>query len=164
MFNITNDTLCVVDTYKVSIYTFCTESSAKEELRKAERSRDNSVATWGKHIQNYPERAEMFRKYLDADRQSTFEIMTFGEFEKLQREKLLAGVPEEITEERFEEMLNVLPPIKWTRRDGVEMFCMSEMWTGSYTNQYAHDHYSGKYYCKMVDCLDESTWIHNYLR
>ena len=90
--------------------------------------------------------------------------MTYVEFEAHQRRMLLAGEPEEISEERFYEQFNVLPPIKWVTIGGVEMFCMCEMWTGSYTNQYAHDHKTGKFYTKMVDSADRDTWIHKYLR
>ena len=52
----------------------------------------------------------------------------------------------------------------WCTVEGVEMFCMSEMWTGTYTTQYAHDHRTGKYYSKMVDVTDRDTWINTYLR
>ena len=48
--------------------------------------------------------------------------------------------------------------------NGVEMFCMSEMYSDTYTTQYAYDHRTGKYYCKMVDSEDTSTWIHTLLR
>ena len=41
------------------------------------------------------------------------------------------------------------------------MFCTSEMLTGTYTTQYAA--YNGKYYSKIVDVTDESTWIYNCL-
>ncbi|MGL5436016.1 MAG: hypothetical protein ACRDBO_11535, partial [Lachnospiraceae bacterium] len=68
----------------------------------------------------------------------------------------------ETTEEQFEEALNVLPPLKWCTIDGIEMFCMSEMYTATYTNQYAR--YEGKYYKKMVDVTDKSTWLNNYLK
>ena len=69
----------------------------------------------------------------------------------------------EITEETFEDMLNVLPPIKWCTIDGIEMFCMSEMLTGFYTSQYIHDKGTNKYYHKIVDVTDKATWGHNFI-
>lgn len=89
---------------------------------------------------------------------------TEEEFQAMEKSKLISGEPEEIAADKFNEMLDVLPPLRWCTIDGVEMFCMSEMYTGTYTNQYAHDKSSGKYYTKMVDACDKSTWINNYLR
>lgn len=85
--------------------------------------------------------------------------MTYNEFRALEREKLLGQPLKEIDEDQFYEMLNVLPPIGWTQHKGVEIFCMSEFYTGPYTNQYAHDKTTGKYYTKLVDYTDRSTWI-----
>lgn len=60
-------------------------------------------------------------------------------------------------------MLDVLPPILYTRRGAVVSFCMCEMFTGSWSAQYAHDLTSDRYYTKIVDVRDESTWIYNFL-
>lgn len=43
----------------------------------------------------------------------------------------------EITEERFNDALNVLPPVGWTTRRGVESFRISERIWGSITDIYA---------------------------
>lgn len=69
----------------------------------------------------------------------------------------------EVTREEFEEMLNVLPPIKHCQIAGVEMFAISEMDWVTWTAQYAHDKNTGKYWSKKVDITDQSTWIHNFL-
>lgn len=45
-------------------------------------------------------------------------------------------------------MLEVLPPENWVTINNVNEFCMSEHYTGLYTNQYAHDKNTNKYYCK----------------
>ena len=91
-------------------------------------------------------------------------IIAFEEFKTAEKAHLTGGEPEEITAECFNEMFNILPPLKWCTLDGVEMFCISEMYTETYTNQYAYDKKSGKYYTKMVDICDKSTWINNYLK
>ncbi len=43
----------------------------------------------------------------------------------------------EVSEERFNEALNVLPPVGWTRHQGVESFRISERIWGSITDVYA---------------------------
>ena len=52
----------------------------------------------------------------------------------------------EITEDRYDEMLNVLPPEKWQIVDGVDIFRMSEYYTGNITEHYAA--LFGKYFCR----------------
>lgn len=156
----------IVNTETMSIYTFCNnEAEFPAKIAAANNSvivsmdRLLDIISGGKDTEGYYQ-----RQYEDRKKQlNKYVAMTYDEFKKQERERLLSLPLHEITEERFYEMLNVLPPIKWTRRDNVEMFCMSEMFTGTYTDQYAHDHNTGKYFCKLVDLFDESTWIHNYL-
>ena len=50
----------------------------------------------------------------------------------------------EISEEKYMEMLECLPPEKWQTVDGVNIFRMSEYTTGIITGHYAS--YEGKYY------------------
>lgn len=98
-------------------------------------------------------------------------IMTFAEFDELDREMTLALGVHEVDEETFDEMLNVLPPLKWGDRfcerlgRKVNEFCMSEFDHSVFTQQYARVSVDGKmrYYSATVDYFDESTWIHNRL-
>ena len=90
--------------------------------------------------------------------------METEKFQKIERERILSGKLNRVTEQEYEDALNVLPPLYWCTVNGVEMFCMSEMYSDTYTTQYAYDHRTGKYYCKMVDSEDTSTWIHTLLR
>ena len=87
--------------------------------------------------------------------------MTYEEYHAAERAFYIEQPLEEVTAERFYEMLNVLPPRCWITLKGVEMFCMSEMLTGTYTDQYAKA--GDKYYTKIVDAKDRSTWIHECL-
>lgn len=157
------DELVVVDVNGrfTSVWTFCDADNALEEVERAKRSAAESVATYERHIINWPDSADYWRsckaKYENAD----YQIMTFDEFLKRQREKMLSGGVTETTEEKFNEMLDVLPPLKWCTIDGVEMFCMSEMYVGTYTNQYAK--VGDKYYAALVDITDRETWIHKRL-
>ncbi|QRD62691.1 hypothetical protein H8Z72_22540 (plasmid) [Xanthomonas citri pv. citri] len=48
-----------------------------------------------------------------------------------ERQKEPAGpraIPQQITEEEWDDKLNVLPPISWRHIDGVESFTMSEVY------------------------------------
>lgn len=92
------------------------------------------------------------------------QVMSFDDFLALQKKQLITGELTEVTEEKFNEMLDILPPLHWVTINGVEMFCMSEMYTMTYTTQYAHIKGTDKYYCAMVDARDKSTWIHNILK
>lgn len=54
----------------------------------------------------------------------------------------------EVSEERFMEALNVLPPVGWTTRNGVESFRISERLWGNITDIYAR---LGERYFKLSD-------------
>lgn len=44
-----------------------------------------------------------------------------------------------------------------------EEFCSREMYSGTYTTQYAFQLVTGRYFAKMVDCADSSTWLSTIL-
>ena len=54
----------------------------------------------------------------------------------------------EVTEERFMDALNVLPPVGWTTKAGVESFRISERLSGNITDIYAR---LGERYFKLSD-------------
>jgi len=91
-------------------------------------------------------------------------VMTRDEFQKAQREHFLSRELEEISLEAYDDALNALPPVFWTRHGGVELFCFREFYRDTYTYQYAKDLASGKCYKKLVDARDKSTWIPEYLK
>lgn len=92
----------------------------------------------------------------------TMQIVKTTDFEVMLRKAILAKPIYEITKEKYNNALNLLPPVNWCRVGDFEMFCMSECITGSYTTQYAHDTLTGRYYLKTVDMDDPSTWTHNF--
>ena len=144
-----------------SVYNFCDADNALETIEKAQKSAAESVATYERHIKNYPERADYWRSCKAEYENAKYESMTFDKFLELQKKHLIGEVTE-TTAEQFNEMLNILPPMKWCTIDGVEMFCMREMYTGTYTNQYAR--MGDKYYTAMVDITDKNTWINKRLQ
>lgn len=62
-----------------------------------------------------------------------------------------------IDELAFDEALEVLPPLRYTRENGMVSFLMSEFTTGSITTMYAKCY--GVCLCKAVDVRRKDTWI-----
>ena len=149
--------LCIVDAYTAHVWTFTTADKAEADIARAKADAAENLPFWENFAAQTgnPHDKEVAERYRRAD----YRVMTFGDFLKFERDKILGEPLAEITAERFNEMLDVLPPLAWTQHKGVEMFCMSEFFTGSYTSQYAHDRSTGKYYTKLVDYRDRSTWI-----
>lgn len=90
-----------------------------------------------------------------------YQPMTYADYKAAERAQLLGDGPEQITAEKFMEMLEVLPPMKWEARGDFQSFLMSEFMTGVYTSQYAQRGYgdTATYWVKMVDATDRSTWM-----
>ena len=87
--------------------------------------------------------------------------MTYAEFEAAKRAKILADPPCRISAEKWNEMLEILPPLRWEQHFDFNSFLMSEMLSGSYTHQYArYGHGDGAtYWTKIVDAADRETWM-----
>ena len=155
--------LCIVDVEHLQIFDFVeTEEQAEKTFFKAIEQCQNDIKTWESHCKTYPD-TEQFKIYLEQTKNKRYRIMTYDEFLQTERDYYINSPLTEITEEEFHEMLNVLPPLKWCTMHNIEMFCISEMWSGSYTSQYAYNLVTCKYYHKIVDIKDKSTWIHNFL-
>lgn len=149
-----------------TIWNFCTPETAAVAIESAEKNALESMERASRLAIEIPSMREYWQQQAAKHRATigTYAIMTFEEHQAKERAYILSLPLHEITEERFHEMLNVLPPLKWCRQGCVEMFCMSEFFTDTYTDQYAHDHATGKYYTKLVDYSDQSTWIHEVLK
>lgn len=113
------------------------------------------------NITKYPENADYWKeRQASYERKAqTAEVIEYEVFAKIERECILQDKPEEITEEKYNEMLDILPPLHYTEHNGYVMFCMREFLTGVYTSQYAYHKASGKYYTCIVGATDRSTWI-----
>lgn len=154
--------IVVVNITNYTIYDYLKSGETNDELKaRAEDTRQKSIDTWTELLKEHPDNKQCER-YLNNVKNSKYEVMTYAEFAKRQRTFLVDREPEEITKDEYNEMFNVLPPFIECNRGAIHLFCMSEMYTGTYTSQYAK--YGNKYYKKIVDYRDESTWIHNYLK
>ena len=102
-------------------------------------------------------RADMERAN-SSDPNRKYEPMDYSAYKAKERSAMLDEPAKQITAEKFMEMLEVLPPLKWEQGAfGFESFLMSEFWSGPYTHQYARR--GDTYWCKMVDAYDRSTWM-----
>ena len=162
-----DDNMVIVNNYDGWIFTATTEKRAERDIVDAIRFYSKRLEEARVSCAKSPGKSEFWQKYiaqysniLDAG----FEAISWKEYEDRQATKYLAGEPEEISEAKYYEMMDTLPPLNMCTYDGVNMFCMSEMTSGSYTTQCAHDKATDKYYWKTVDSRDPSTWIVEYLR
>lgn len=92
-----------------------------------------------------------------APQQTPWVVMPFNEYLDRHTAHYTSGSLIEISQEKFDEMLGVLPPLWWGFHDGNEAFLMSEFTAGSCTEMYAK--VNGKCYCKTVNAKDTNTWI-----
>ncbi len=141
-------------------YGYTLEELNEKIVRSKERI-EETKQSYRNHAIDYPNNAEMWQGYLDRLESAEYEIMTFDEYWK-RHDQYYCDMPvKEISEERYDEMLNILPPMCWCTIDGVTMFCMSEMLSGNITAQYGKC--DGKFYCKNVDVYNKETWLHKVI-
>ena len=90
-----------------------------------------------------------------------YKPMTYADYKAKEREFYLSDPAEQITESKFFEMLNVLPPKKWINHGDFESFLMIEHENGPFTQQFVRcgRGAAAAYWTKLVDCFDRSTWM-----
>lgn len=146
------------------IYDFLRENETEEEAenRGFWASMEN-MNTYLHHHEQYPnvleDGTEYWQNLYEAENKTEYKVMNYEEFKTLERSGILAIPLEKVSEECYQEMRDVLPPLCFSEHGGFEMFCMVEFYTGSYTMQYAKDKKTGTCYKKLVDFTDRSTWI-----
>lgn len=147
--------LVVVDTSTCTLYDFTASSwrgprTPEEVLKAAQNSAADDVRRYENILNSggYDDRKEYWTECLEAAKARTFSTMTYGDFLNAQRERLLSDPMQEITEQQFDDALNVLPPLAWHTRHNVEEFCSREFETGSYTMQYAYSLVQGNTICR----------------
>lgn len=138
------------------------DETAEQGIKRAEKFYEEDKRIYSSHLVNFPDNADYWQQCLSKviDKLNAgFSVMTYEEFIDRQKEYFCSLPIEEVTEEQYQEMLNVLPPIYYTNCRGCVCFCMCEMYTGTFTNQYCYEPASGKYYTALVDVTDKNTWI-----
>lgn len=129
-----------------------------ESVQDAKKEALNSFKVWHENAKSAkatePEWRETCQRYKAAAKlkYKTACTMTLAEYHQKHNAFYLEQEPEEITEERFNDLLSVLPPRIWRDRG----FQLSEMTSGTITEEcYKED---GKYYIHYVDITDSTTW------
>ena len=137
------------------IYCFCKPEEAPAIIQKAQEDAAESARRFAEIGGEY------FAKCAENERRAKYELMTFDEFLNRQRAAIMDEPVEETTAEKYEDALCVLPPLHYVTINGVTMFCMGEMLTGTYARQYAK--IGNRFYTAIVDVKDKSIWLHNRL-
>ena len=147
-----------------------TRDQALEALERVKAYCDNSLKntlkTWANHHKTTNDQAtkKMFKQTLGYELVSeseSLELTTYQEWEAQEYNNFLALPVELITEQKYNDMLDILPPIRWGNRDGCESFFMSEFQTGCYTAQYLKTSIEGRdiFATKLVHFDRPESWV-----
>lgn len=160
--NITDNSQIIACITTLDIYNFIQEDEEPEAaLQKAVNSNSSDIKLFTAYVNSDRPDKDFFIRMLKQAQKTKYQIVSYGEFKKLQKQFYLSKPLRRITKAKFFEMLNILPPLHWVIVNGCEEFLISEFWTATFTDQYATK--KGKYYAKTVDAADKSTWIHNLI-
>ena len=154
-----------VDVKTMQVIYYIKEGETKEDLlRRTEEFRIKEIDQLKELLKTYD--IDIFKSSLNKYENAVYKVMTFDEFFVLQKKYYCNELPVEIKEEEYYSQMDVLPPILYSSINNIDMFCMSEFLTGTFTSQYARIKLSDKkykYYTKIVDVTDKKTWIYNYI-
>lgn len=151
-----------VDVKTMQVIYYIKEGETKEDLlKRTEEFRKKEIKEL---LKTY--NIDSFKSSLKEYENAVYKVMTFDEFLVLQKKYYCNELPVEIKKEEYYSQMDVLPPILYGSINNIDMFCMSEFLTGTFTSQYARIKLSDgnyKYYTKIVDVTDKKTWIYNYI-
>jgi len=107
----------------------------------------------------YSTREEAEKVMIEKEEEGYNVIMSYTEFQELQKKEYCSNTTE-ITEKEFFEVFECLPPLQYTKlSDDDFYFLMSEYLTGDITAQYLKK--DGCYYVKNVVVGDSTTYIND---
>ena len=158
---VTPSSICIAyrDKHGLSVYKFTDRKNKNEHFNEVKFALLRDIEKFKVLCDDYALEKEYWENEIINTKKKidTLFITTLGEFFELEKKEQLSIPIKEITEEKFYEMLDCLPPLQWETVGKVNQFCMSEFWTGNYTNQYGT--YRGHYFIKRVDFEDSSTYL-----
>jgi len=105
-----NEELVIADTGTLSIYCFIKTGEGAAELADARKSQQESIEQMEGLIKKQAD-DEYWKKQLEYYRNQKYEIMTYADFLAAERRKMLSGPLTRITEEKYWDALEVLPPL-----------------------------------------------------
>lgn len=106
------------------------------------------------------EMARVNREYANFNG-APYEPMTYTEYLRRERSFWLDQPATQITAEKWNDMLEILPPMAWRQKFNFNSFLMREMMSGTFTHQYVRYGHGENvsYWQKMVDAADTETWL-----
>ena len=158
--------LFVVNLHNNDCFTVCKPGEEDAAIKRAREFYEKDADTYRSHLVNYPEMAKEWQRQLEYCEKvlaAGFEAIDWEEYKKRERKRWLSTEAIEITPDRYEEMLGVLPPVNWIRGDGYQMFHISEATSGPYHAQFLRNLKTGKCYEATTDIYDKNTWIDKLL-
>lgn len=165
---ITDETLVVSYSNKLGIFNFVNfdrEETAEQCLARAVAFSKEGAETCRRNLANAKD-AKDIRYWKDRVAEYETEnpiIERYGDYKRRERAELLKGDPKEITKKRWWEQFEVLPPCGLVMNSRYTMFYISEAYSGLYHNCYLWDKKTGKYWSKMCDISDRSTFLDSIL-
>lgn len=156
----------IVNKYNNEVYSTTDDTRSEIDMRKAFNSYSDDLELVINNKKNFPENANYWQEQIDHYRsilKAGFEVITFEEYIKREKQKYLNKEPREITEDEYNYALNVLPPYLWENNGSYSMFFISEATHLSFHSQYIYVKLTGKYYTAIADVLDKSTWLNKLL-
>lgn len=141
MFNFNDDIAVVYDCPRtldgLGLYTFISDISELGDVKK--RIADNQAETASRWLSVYGEdwRVAWLNQFGHEfeDSYKNLRAMPFEDYENFENERLSNQPLHEITQERFIDLLECLPPLKWSSNALFESFFMSEAYTGNWRDQ-----------------------------
>lgn len=136
--------------------------SSEEALGRARSYYLNSVSRYNDIIADQGNGKDNYWlncRNIEQAKADALQIETDMEYFARVRHSYLDDPAKEITEERWWEMFEVLPPCAYTRTSRYEMFYVSEAFHLTYHSFYLYDRQTGKYWTKLGDSCDRTTWI-----
>lgn len=124
---------------------------ANKNLRSRLRIKEQSY----EHMPTYFNKAVLLAMY-----NASLEVMSIDEYTKRKRRFYLGNELVEVDSIDWDSLYNSLKEAKLSERNSVKMLTEIPL-DDSYAKQYAVCNH--RYYSKMVDLNDETTWIYNFL-
>lgn len=139
---------------KASVHVWNYGQDTSECIDDMQKSLDLWKKRWVEYSSKNDEEGKKFAQgYIDKYKKDLESVRVIKSSDyRAEQDKVILTEPKEISEEEFDEMLEILPPLRFTSHG----FVMSEFYTESYTSQfYKH---GNKYYMAMIDYKRKETW------
>ena len=156
----------IINNYSLEVFTGCNDDEIESAIERAVAFYNKDLQIYKSHLVEWPNMADHWQSQIDKNEKmlpAGFRAVSFEEYQEIERQKFMDTEAKEITEEQFDDALNVLPPVNWIQTDTLSMFHIAEADTGTLHGQYLHDKTNGKYYFAVTDICDRSTWIDKIL-